>query len=275
MNTKTLSSRATSIIDQYLNFRVGNPVCSIPYFNNKTVKARGSFRAYGGKGSPKDIFDEIQSIVLKAHIDLNLVSNESLKKLLTDNNLGIDCSGFAYYILNAESEDRGKGKIDKHISFVNCHSLIAKIRCSLRPIENCDVSTFAHDKNSKIIPLTEIQPGDIITMLESGGNESRNEGQTFTKPFANPTNERDHILVVHQVEYQNFVPYKIHYSHAVAYPEDGVYGSGIKQGTIEILDTSKPITDARWTENEKQDDSNRIFVRAKKSKTELRRLKWL
>jgi len=91
------------------------------------VKARGALRAHSGKGSPKDIFDEVQSITIKAHTDLSSISNESLKKLLTDNNLGIDCSGFAYYILNAESEEQGKGKIDKHISFVNCRSLVGKI----------------------------------------------------------------------------------------------------------------------------------------------------
>jgi hypothetical protein len=88
-------------------------------------------------------------------------------------------------------------------------------------------------------------------------------------------NERNHILVIHQVEYQNFIPYKIHYSHAVAYPEDGIYGTGIKQGTIEISDIHKPITEQIWIENGKQGEANRIFVRAQKSKTEVRRLKWL
>lgn len=258
MNTKILSSRAMSVIDQYLHFRVGTAVCSVPYFNNKTIKARAALAVNVGKGSPKEIFEETESLLVKAHSAVNSVTPESLKKLLADNNIGIDCSGFAYYVLNAESEETGKGHLDKHISLVQASGFFRKIAASMNPVKNIGVITFADDKNSQTIPLKDIQPASIITMLDDA-EES----------------ERDHILVIHQVEYQNLVPYKIHYSHAVAYPEDGVYGTGVRQGTIEITNINKPITEQIWIENGNQGDANRIFVRAKKSKTELRKLKWL
>ncbi len=260
MNTKTISQRALSVIDQYMHFKAGAAVCSVPYFNNRTTKSRAGLRAYIGKGSPQDIFDEVQALSAKYHIDIAALADESLKKLLSDSNIGIECSGFAYYVLNAESEERGAGSIDKHISFVNCTGLLGKMRCSLRPAENCDVSTLAHEKNSSIVPTYELAPGDVITMTDDA-EES----------------ERDHILVIHQIEYQNFIPMKIHYSHAVAYPEDGVYGTGVRQGTIEVVDAHKPITDAscRWIEDGRQGDANRLHARALKSKTETRRMKWL
>lgn len=257
MNTKTLSNRALSVIDQYLHFKFGSAVCSVPYFNNKTVKARAALRPQIGKGSPEEIHEEVQSILVKEHMQGASLADESLKKLLADADLGIDCSAFAYYVLNAENEERGKGGLDKHISFVNCTGVVGKLRCALRPIENCDVSTLAHDKNSGLVPLKEIEPGDFISL--TGGPEGF---------------ERDHILVIHQVEYQNFAPTKIHYSHAVAYPEDGLYGSGIKQGEIEILDPAKSLLEARWTENGKEGSANFIFLRIQRSKTEIRRLNW-
>ena len=257
MNTKVLSNRALSVIDQYLHFKIGNAVCSIPYYNNKTLRVGGPLRAYKGKGSPKDIFEEVESIIIKQHLDINAVADESLKKLLTDNNIGIDCSGFAYYVLNAENQERKKGPLDKQLSFTSCKGFMGKIVCSLRPAENCDVATFAHKKNSNVIATNNIEPGDYISMV--GGSEGA---------------DRNHILVIHQVEYQNFIPIKLHYSHAVAYPEDGLYGTGIKQGTIEIVDLNKPITDARWIENSNEGDTNRIHLRAKISKTEIRRLRW-
>jgi hypothetical protein len=215
-------------------------------------------RAFGGKGSPKDIFEETEALLHKNHVDVNSISDEALKKFLTDQNIGIDCSAFAYYVLNAQSEELGRGALDKHISFVNCHGLIGKMRCSLRPVENCDVSTLAHDKNSRIISIKEAVPGDMITMLSTVDGS-----------------DRDHILVIHQVEYQNFITYKLHYSHAVAYPTDGLYGSGVRQGVIEIIDTNKSITEQVWTENGTVGENNLVFVRAKKSKVEVRRLKWL
>lgn len=257
MNTKTLSSRALAVIDQYLHFKIGNASCAVPYFNNKITRTRGGLRTTIGKGSPKEIFEEIQDLTVKNHIAIDMLSNDSLKKLLTDNNIGIDCSAFAYYVLNAESEEKKRGHLDKHLSFTNCRGLLGKIRCSLRPIENCDVVTFADDKNSRAVALKEIEPGDIIIMT---GDVREHE--------------RDHILVIHQVEYQNSIPIKIHYSHAVTYPEDGPYGSGIRQGEIQIIHSDKNIAAQRWIEGGNEGNSNRLFIRAQKSNTEVRRLRW-
>ena len=257
MNTKTLSTHAISVIDQYLRFNIGGDTCSIPYFNNKTTRARAALRTFIGKGSPKDIHDEVGALLVKAHASPESLTDETLKKLLIDNNIGIDCSAFAYYVLNAENKERNKQTLDKHLSLIHCHGILGKIRGALRPTENTDVQTFADTENSNVVQIEHIQVGDMITMINDA-EES----------------ERDHILVIHQVEYQNFIPTKIHYSHAVAYPEDGIYGTGVKQGTIEIIDSHKPITEQRWTENGKVQEQNRLFVRAQKSKTEVRRLKW-
>jgi hypothetical protein len=266
MNTKTLSPRALSVIDQYQHFRAGMAVCSVPYFNNMVTRSRAALRTNIGKGSPKDIFEEVQTILVKNHVSADSLTDESLKGLLTDNNIGVDCSGFAYYILNAESEELKRGSLDKHISFVNCHGLIGKIRCSLRPIENCDVATLAHEKNSAPVSLKDIRSGDMIIMIG---------GQSITTASEWQNDDRDHVLVIHQVEYQNFLAVKIHYSHAAAYPEDGVYGTGVKQGVIEILKPEDGLLEQKWIENDKEGQENRIFVRAQKSKTEVRRLVWL
>jgi len=252
MNTKTLSQKALDIIDQYKNFKIGNAVCSIPYFNNRYKGLRGALRVEAGKGSPKDIYEEIEQISFKEKININSFNSENLKKFLVDNNIGIDCSAFAYYILNEI-----KGPIDKYLSFPYCQGIIGKIKCKIRPIENTDARTFAHNKNSKIIPIKDVQVGDIITLIGEENN-----------------NERDHILIIYQIEYQNFLPSIIHYVHAVAWPTDGEYGHGIHEGKIEILNNEKPISEQRWIENNLINDENYTYNRAKKSRTELRRLSW-
>lgn len=246
MNTKTLSPRALAVIDQYKNFTVGKASCSVPYFNNKTVGARAALRTYVGKGSPKEIHEEVTGNLIKEHVSLDVLSAESLKKYMTDKKIGIDCSGLAYYILNAESEERGKGHLDKHIHFINAGGFLRRIRSALRPVENCGVKTLANDRNSKLVALKDAQPGDMLIMIT---NE----------------NERDHILVIHQIEYQNFLPAKLHYTHTIAYPEDGIYGTGLRQGTIEIVDPEKGVVDAVWSETS-------LFTKLKDYKVELRRL---
>lgn len=256
MTTKALSEQALSVIDKYLHFKIGSAECSVPYFNNKTIRARAALRSTIGKGSPDEILEEIKSIMIKDHVDQNTINAELLKKTLTDNNIGIDCSALAYYILNAELYNSKKEKLSKKIIFTNCRGIIGKIRCSIRPIENCNVATLANEKNSQTIRTTDVKPGDMITMIAGSDN-----------------NDRDHILIIHQVEYQDSIPTKIHYTHAIAYPEDGIYGSGIRQGVIEITNPDSVITKQMWTENGMKKELNQIYIRAQNSNTSLKRLR--
>jgi len=269
MNTKTLSARAMSVIDQYLHFTVGNATCSVPYFNNKTANLRNALRVKIGKGNPKEIQDEVLSLIVKNHIPVELLTSESLKKILVENNIGVDCSALTYYILNAENEDSGKGSLNKRLSFVNRRGFFGKIRAKMRPVENCDVATFADEKNSQLVFLREVQPGDLIIM--TGGTSSSTNSVDVT---------RDHILVVHRVDYHNSVPVVLYYTHTVAYPEDGLYGTGIRQGKIELMIGEKSdgtnfnnnILNAIWSEGQNEQEPVRIFNRVKTSKTTLRRL---
>ena len=137
----------------------------------------------------------------------------------------------------------------------------------MRPVENAGVSTLAHDKNSSVVDMINVTPGDIITMI----NRSVEEG--------GDGRERDHVLFIHQVDYQNFKPLTIHYSHSIAWPSDGVYGHGVRQGMIEIIDIKKPLTEQRWTEADKIGTSSNIatcenytYARSMKARTQIRRM---
>ncbi len=258
MNTKIISDSAISIINQYKNFQVGNAVCSVPYYNNKVKGVRGGLRVEVGKGSPKEIYEEVKMILIKEKVAETEINSEQLKKTLVDNNIGIDCSGFAYYILNEESKSRGKGSLDKHIHFIRAKNILAKFVARFKPEANVDVVTFADNKNSRIVPLEQVECGDMITMASSTNN-----------------GERNHILIISQIEYQNFKPITLHYVHAVTWPTDGEYGHGIHEGRIEIIDTNKSLTEQRWVENDKTGPENYTATRAQNSQTELRRLAFL
>src|ERR1035437_5878444 len=141
MNTKLLSKPSLDTIDQYLHFKVGTAECAVPYFNNKRRAQRGSLRVLVGKGSPKELHEEVEIMALKEKIPPTAFTNESLKKLMIDEGLGIDCSGLAYYTLDAESRARGKGSIDRHLAFLYAKSLLGYVAAKLRPVKNTDVLT--------------------------------------------------------------------------------------------------------------------------------------
>lgn len=247
MTTKLLSEEALFVINKYLHFNIGSATCAIPYFNNRHQKARAKLRAQIGKGSPKDIFDEVENLALAEKINMSNIDSVTLKKFLVDRNIGIDCSGLVYQILRP-----------KHFVFPFSTGFLGRLRAKFRPAENAGVTTFAHDANSHVVTTKSAEPGDFITIV--GGPDN---------------GERDHILLVHQVDFDYTTPTKIHYTHAVAWPSDGEYGHGVRQGTIEILDPEKPVTEQRWIEAEKTGDENYTFTRALKSVTEIRRLNQL
>ena len=254
MNTKLISQPALDTIDQYLHFKVGGAECAVPYFNNKKSAQRAALRALVGKGSPKEISDEVGILGIQKKIGPKDWTNDLLKKFMCDNDIGIDCSGFAYHVLDAESKERGYGPIDKHIVFQN-RSFFRHMIAKLRPAENTDVLAFADDKNSVPVNLSKIEPGDFITMT---GTETA----------------RNHIVIVHSIDYEGSVTIAIHYTHSIAWPDDGQYDHGVRQGIIEILDPAKSLSDQKWTEKEKTGAENPTFMRAKIAKTEIRRIRW-
>ena len=262
MNTKLISKPALDTIDQYLHFKVGTAKCAVPYFNNKNKRQRAGLRAAIGKGSPKEIFDEVEIVGMKEKISTETWTDVLLKKFMCDSDIGIDCSGLVFYVLSSENKTRGNGSLDRHLAFPN-RSLFRSLAAKFRPVENADVLTFANEKNSIPVDLKDIQPGDFITMTIIKENRAE---KTLS--------ERNHIIIIHQVDYQNFTPTIIHYTHSIAWPDDGQYGHGVRQGTIEVLEPTKEITEQKWIEKEKMGTENPTYLRAKISKTEIRRLKW-
>jgi len=289
MNTRVASKKTLSVIDQYLHFRYDGATTNVPYYNNSHKAVRAGLRGALGKGSPRDIFDETDIAMARERISTkkvssgsiqggsfipNKLSDEALKHFLVNNNIGIDCSGFVYYILSAEFAAENKGSLDRHLAFPYATSIFGKLRAKMRPAENADVATFAHTKNSRLITLTETKSGDIIVIIDDEQKKILDR------------NNRDHILFIHQVDYQNFVPIALYYSHSVAWPSDGMYGHGVRQGKIEILDIHKPLVEQKWIENEKigmvntaEDGSaspavseNYTFTHALKARTEIRRM---
>ncbi len=250
-------------MDGYVRCNIGSATCAVPYFNNKSSSSRAALRTYIGKGDPRSIIDEARAQMIKSHISPDTLDGPSLKRLLIEAGLGIDCSGLAYHILDAESRATGHDALSKRISYVNCSGIISKMRCALRPVENCDVATLADETNSGAIDLAHVLPGDMMIMLGARSDDPA----TATQP------DRDHMLVIHRVDYHDDTPSILHYVHAIAYPEDGIYGTGARTGTIEIVDPSRSILKASWIEEGRTGDDNRIFARAKGSETSIRRLR--
>ncbi|OGH58825.1 MAG: hypothetical protein A2725_03685 [Candidatus Magasanikbacteria bacterium RIFCSPHIGHO2_01_FULL_33_34] len=263
-NIAFLSNEAQKVIDAYLNLPIKNNFISVPYFNNARQKIRGGLKVFTGKGNPKEIIEEISIIAQKNKINLDKFNQEQTKQLLVDNNIGIDCSGLAYYILNAELKAKTNKSLQSVIKFPTIKNIFRKLIAKLRIVQNVNVLTFAQDENSHSILKKNIKPGDFIVMINAGIKQ-----------------DRDHIIVITKTNCEYNTPdstnnlsiKKISYVHSFAWNKDGKYNHGVREGEIEIINENAGLLDQLWTEQCKTNQENETYIRATQAKTlEIRRL---
>lgn len=304
MLTKTVSNQTLKLIDRYLNFRLQdkdtedsleakdnaskNPRYSetaipinVPYFNNRRRSMALGLRGAVGKGTPDEIAEEVEIHAQRSKVPLAALCSSidinsgvpGIKKFMVDRNIGIECSGLCYHLFNSEFKKRSGREISRELesvvtdksilSYIYLDKIYRALVFMLRPAENSSVRVFASEKNSKAIQLVDIQPGDFITVI-------------------NPQSERNHIVFIHRVDYNETesgagpnTPNLIHYTHSIAWPSDGKYRHGVRQGTIQITDAKAPIYAQAWTEQGKTGAENNTWTRMQPIEgniTEIRRL---
>lgn len=245
--TKTLSPEAQTIIQNYLHLPFPGRNISCPYYNNRRHAIRGALRVLIGKGSVDDIMDETMILSLKHKIDLGVLTDEQLKQFLVDHHVGIDCSALAYYILDAELRAKKLGGIKRHLSFPTTVNPLRVLLRNLRTVENTSVDVLSVPKTSVEVPLSAVQPGDMIIMKQTGRDHTMN-----------------HVLVVHAVEYDDAsLPTSISYTHTLQWSTDGKYRHGVRQGRIVLTDLTKSLLEQSWEEQQKTGDSNETLQHAK------------
>jgi len=249
---ETLSENTLAVIEKYLHLPLGIG-CQTPYFNNRRKRVRGGLRALVGKGTPEEISEEAEILSVKDRVSIKNMSEKTLKEFLVDENLGIDCSGFAYHILDAEAQARIGKKLRNIVKTYK--GFERKIIHKFRPAENTGVSTFSNEKNSIEIDIENTRPADFISIIGTGIDRKYN-----------------HMLIVENVE-KTATSIKIIYIHSYAWPEDGAYGHGVRRGEIN-LKSGQNILDGIWTEKEKTGKNNFTFFSVQNAQSvSLRRLR--
>ena len=255
MKEKTLSQPAREMIKSYSNLDIGSKPVACTYFNNRRTKVRGGVRAKVGKGSPEEIKKEAKISAKKEGLNLEQKSAKNIKEFLVEKNIGVDCSAFAYYVLNAEVKAKKQESLKENINFPN-KNWLRKLIIKFRTIENINTEVLSHPQNSTGLELVRVKPGDFVSILKSGQD-----------------NDRDHILVIHKVKYKQEKLQKIHYTHSFRWSSDGEYNHGIKKGKILIKDIDKSLLQQEWIEKSKKNKNNETYQRAKNAEIlSLRRL---
>jgi hypothetical protein len=225
-----LEGKARAMIDAYLALPVGaKPSC--PYFNNRRHKVRGSLRVVKGKGTPEEIAEETTIDAKLCRIDLSSLSTDRLKEFIVSRKLGVDCSGFAYHVLNALCQEKTGRSVQGFVATLRT-GFIGRLAAKLRPAENIGVATFRDDRNSREVALADAMPGDFIAMIGTGADKQYN-----------------HMVVITGVE-STESGWRLSYAHSYAWPSDGHFGHGVREGEIVTKEgQSGDLLGGIWKEN--------------------------
>ncbi len=240
MPTHSLSPQALAVIDSYEHLKIGNKTINCPYFNNRTSNLRGALRVLVGKGTPLEIVDEARILSLRDKFELDELNEDDLIKFLTEHHLGLDCSAFAYYILDAELQSKGR-TLKKILSFKS-KGLLRRIIAKIRIVENTGVTTL--HENSTEISLAEVRPSDLIISLGGG-----------------PQHDYNHIIIITSVTRDNSEKIQsLEYAHSYTWKSEGKYTKGIRRGIIEITKPNGTILEQKWTEDGKTGEKNETWT---------------
>lgn len=247
-----LEGKARDVVDKYLALPFGTkPSC--PYFNNKRRKIRSGLRVDKGKGTPEEIAEECAIAAKLARVRIQDLSTDKLKEFLVEQDLGVDCSGFAYHVLNAYSQEHNGRSVQSYIKTLR-KGFSGKLIAKLRPAENIGVATLADDRNSVAMPIAHIKPCDFIVFLGTGKDHLYN-----------------HVLLVTSIEREGETT-RISYTHSYSWPSDGVYDHGVREG--DILVHGEDLLGGTWKERGATGNDNYTFESAQNARTvSTRRLK--
>ncbi len=255
MISSTLSPQTLVVINSYENLKIGGKTINCPYFNNRASNLRGALRVSVGKGTPQEIVDEAQIIGLREKMDLNDLDEKTILKFLVDHHIGLDCSAFVYYVLNAELQTRKHTKLKSVLSFKS-KNIFRRLVAKMRVVENTDVKIF--DVNSKEIVLADLTPGDLIISIGGGIKHDYN-----------------HVMIITSTTKDDSGKLQVaEYMHSYHWKTEGKYTKGIRRGKIEIRKSDGTVLEQKWIENGKSAEENETWAYLKEAHTvRLSRLK--
>lgn len=230
----------TKYINSYANLGGIFEGVSIPYFNNNNSKKRAALRVFLGKASVEELREELELISLRKHLDYNKISTEEKKKFIVESNLGLDCSGLVFHILNHYLKFERKENIRKYLKFKN-KNLIKFIFRIFRLVENTSVQVFFD--SSKEVSLGEAKVLDLIIIKS-----------TDTK--------KNHIMLITDIEREQGKIKTIKYIHSIRWNTSLRYEHGVDTGLINIIDLNKNLKEQVWLEKDKTGLENETLERA-------------
>ena len=150
-------------LEHYFNLKIGKYYLACPYWMNKNHPKDGGSKVRGpfdGKGTPDEIESAVRKAANQAELNLNEVQPNTIINFMKQKKIGIDCSGYAYQLLNALDLDKGGSGLEGKLTTTPTNHPKDKTRDDRFQI---NANYLTQNPNSiKLNHIDEIEIGDLI-----------------------------------------------------------------------------------------------------------------
>lgn len=223
MGTET-SKALQNLFYQYTHLPIGGKEIVCPYWMNNLEK--GIYGPIGGKGTPKQIEDVTAAEAEKEKIDLSKMNAEKIVLFMRMKRIGVDCSGFVFWMLNALDLEKGGNGIGDDIP--GNRGKVVEYRANARILTDDKVSFPVNS-------VSEIKPGDIIRMRRG-----------------------KHVAVILSIFYEKDKIFKLEYAHSSGNVHTKL--SGVHKAEINIIDQDRGLELQEWLEEVNQGKKYNQFL---------------
>jgi hypothetical protein len=223
--------------NEYINFHIEKKRISVPYTISKEGEKRAigelssagvtdRFSNYGGKGTPQQIRELLLNAAKKESFDLSKAASEEIIQFMIQQGIGVDCSGFVYYVLNQYVKKEKHTSLDSLIlRYPGVLGKIERFVLQKNRVRRASAATLTSDLNTKKIEaVKDMKPGDLIRLTHSDWKGK-------------------HIAIIVSID-TSFITYAMNsqYTHI----------QGARFGKIKIKDKNKGLESQEWLEKTKK-----------------------
>jgi hypothetical protein len=187
----------------------GKPVWC-PYWSDNW--RRGIRGPHGGKGTPEEITATANQLAKEQQYQLSSHSPDQIRQFMTRHRLGVDCSGFAYYLLNQLLQHLHYPTLDQIISPPPLGNPLNPLlfRCNARCLTSLRHTLYID------FPRQPAQPGDLLRFHRG-----------------------KHLMIITQV-----TPNSLTYAHSSSLTQT----TGVHFGTITLTNPRQDLSRQHWHE---------------------------
>lgn len=195
---------------QYTHLPIGGKEISCPYWMNKLKKL--IWGPLGGKGMPEQIRRITVEEAQKAGIDLSQMNETEILSFMKGHRIGIDCSGFVFWMLDALDKEKGGNGISDDIPHLP--GTLAERQTSVAALTGENLAI-------PIEKVKDIAVGDMIRLHRG-----------------------KHVAVVMQITKEDGKIKEIKYAHS----SERTVIQGVHSAKIKVVDWEKGIWEQEWEE---------------------------